>query len=69
MLSTFISFPVSVPLGALSLAEVSVSGVATAFTRTYQKKFSKVTKLTFIVTSALAMFETSVSKALKDGTF
>ena len=57
----------SIPLGAISLAGVSVSGIATALTKKYQKKPAKVTKLTDIVTSASAMFEMSVSKVLKDG--
>ena len=52
----------SIPLGG-----VSVSSIATALTKKYQKKLVKVTKLTDIVTSALAVFETSVSKALRDG--
>ena len=64
MLSTFIVFPVSIPLSTVSLARASVSGVAMALTKKYQKKLVKVTKLTDIITSALAVFETSVSKAL-----
>ena len=51
-LSTFISLPISIPLGAISLAGVSVSGVATALNKKYQKKLTKVTKLVDIVTSA-----------------
>ena len=66
-LSTFISLPVSIPLGAISLAGASVNGVPTALTKKYQKKLSKVTKLVDIVTSALAVFEMSVSKALNNG--
>ena len=54
------------PLGTVSLARASVNGVAMAFTKKYQKKLTKVTKLTDIVTSVLALFETSVSKKLKD---
>ena len=65
-LSTFIGLPVSIPLGVISLTGVSVSGVATALTKKYQKKLSKVTKLTDI-TSAIAVFEMSVSKALNNG--
>ena len=42
-LSTFIGLPVSIPLGAVSLTGTSVSGVATALTKKYQKKRSKVT--------------------------
>ena len=66
-LSMFIGLPVSVLLCAISLTAASISGVATALTKKYQKKLAKVTKLVDIVTSALAVFETSVSKALNDG--
>ena len=61
-LCTFIGLPVSI-----LLAGVSVSDVAMALTKKYQKKLAKVTKLVDIVTSALIMFETSISKVLKDG--
>ena len=63
----FISLPFSIPLGAISLAGASAGGVAIALTKKYQKKLAKVRKLTGIVTSALAVFETSTSKVLKDG--
>ena len=66
-LSTFIGLPVSIPLGAVSLAGASVGGIATALTKKYQKKLSKVTKLTDIITSAIAIFERVVSKALSNG--
>ena len=66
-LATFIGLPVSIPLGAVSLAGAGVSGVATVLTKKHQKKLSKVTKLTDITTSALAIFERVVSKALKNG--
>ena len=65
-LSTFIGLPVSIPLAAVSLTGAGFSGITTALTKKYQKKLSKVTKLTNIVTSALAVLETSVSKALND---
>ena len=55
---------INIPLGAISLAGASASGVATALTSKYQKKLSKVTKLVDIVTSAIAVFEVSLSKAL-----
>ena len=48
-LSTFIGLPVSIPLGTVSLAGTSTSGMATALTK-YQKKLTKVTKLMDIVT-------------------
>ena len=66
MLSTLVGLPLSIPLNAISLVGVSVSGVAMALTKKYQKKLAKITKLTDIVISALAMFETSVSKAFND---
>ena len=65
--TTFIRFPVSIPLGAVSLAGASISSVATALTKKYQKKLSKVAKLTDIITPALAVFERAVSKSLNDG--
>ena len=66
-LSTFIGLPMSIVLGAVPLVETSISGVATALTKMYQKKLVKVTKLVDIVTSAIALSETSVSKALNNG--
>ena len=65
-MSTFIGLPVSIPLAAVSLTGAGISGVATVLTKKYQKKLSKVAKLIDIVTPALAEFETSVSRALKD---
>ena len=56
------------PLGcAVSLAGASVSSVAMALTKKYQKKLTKVTKLVDIVTPAIAVFETSLSKVLNNG--
>ena len=66
-LSTFIGLPVSIPLGAVSLTGAGISGVTTILTKKYQKKLSKVAQLIDTVTSALAVFEMSVSKALNDG--
>ena len=65
-LSTFIDLPVSIPLGAVFLAGGSVSGLVTALTSKYQKKLTKVTKLVDFITSAIAVFEMSVSKALNN---
>ena len=59
----FIGLPVSIPLCGISLAGVSVNGMAMALTQKYQKKLVKVKKFTDIITSALATAnETSVSK-------
>ena len=67
-LATFISLPVSIPLGAVSLAGASISGVTTALTKKYQKELTKVTKLTDIITPTIAVFETCLSKALMEKT-
>ena len=40
-LSTFIGLPISIPLGAVSLAGASVSGVATVLTSKYQRNSLK----------------------------
>ena len=66
-LSMLISLPIIIPLGAVSLAGVNVSGVAMLLTKKYQKKLSKVMKLVDIIMSALAVFKMSISKALNDG--
>ena len=66
-LSTFIGLPISIPLGVVSLAGVSVSSVATALTSKYQKKLTKVMKLVDIVILAIAVFEMSVSKVISNG--
>ena len=66
-LATFISLPVSIRLGAVSLVRASVSDVTIALTKKHQKKLMKVTKLTDIMTPAIAVFETCLSKALKNG--
>ena len=66
-LSTFIGLPVSIPLGAISLAGASVNGVTTVLTKKYQKKLTKVTTLTDIIMPAITVFETCLSKALKNG--
>ena len=66
-LSTFISIPVIIPLANISLAGASVGGVTTALTKKYQKKLTKVTTLTDILTSATAVFDMCLSKALRNG--
>ena len=65
--STFIGLLVSIPLGVASLTETIASGIISVLTKKYQKKLSKVTNLTDIMTPALAVFEMSLSKALKNG--
>ena len=65
-LATFIGLPVCIPLGAAALTGASVSGITSVITKKYQNRLSKVTKLTNITTSALAVFERVVSKAWRD---
>ena len=67
MLSMFVGSPVSIPLGAVSLAGASVTCVATALPKKYQKKLVKFMKLVDIVTSAISVFETSIFEALNNG--
>ena len=47
-LNTFIGLPVSIPLGAVSLAGSSVSGVTTALTKKYQKTFIKYLRRVYL---------------------
>ena len=65
--ATFISLPVSIPLGVASLTGVIASGIISALTKKYQQKLKKVTKLIDIVTPELVVFERVVSGALKNG--
>ena len=65
--STFIGLPVSIPLGAASLTGAIAGGIISMLTKKYQKKLTKVTKLVDIATSAIAVFEMSLSKALSNG--
>ena len=62
-----IGLPVSIPLRVASLTETIASGTISVLTKKYQKKLSKVTNLIDIMTPALAVFEMSLSKALKNG--
>ena len=66
-LSTFLGIPVSIPLGALSLTGASITGITTVLIKKYHKKLQKVMTLYDIVTSGIAIFETSVSRSLNDG--
>ena len=65
--NTFTGLLVSIPLGVASLTGAIASKIISAITKKYQKKLTKVMTLTDIITPALAVFETSVSKALKNG--
>ena len=63
---TFISLPVSIPMGAASLTGAMASEIILVLTKKYQQKLKKVTKLIDIITPALVVFERVVSGALKD---
>ena len=65
--STFIGLPVSIPLGVASLTGMIASAIMSALTKKYQKKLTKVTTLTDIITPALAIFDMIIPKALKNG--
>ena len=55
-IATFIGLPVSIPLGAASLAGAIASGIISVLTKKYQQKLKKVTRLIDIVTPALVVF-------------
>ena len=65
--ATLIGIPVSVGLGGVALAGSICNGLTTASIKKYQKKINKVMSLYDIVTSAIEVFETSISQALNDG--
>ena len=64
--ATFVGIPVSAALGAASMTGAIASGIILVLTKKYQQKLKKVTKLIYIVTPALVVFERVVSGALKD---
>ena len=65
--ATFVGLPVSVALGAASMTGAIASGIISKLTKKYQKKLKKVTRLIYIVTPALVVFERVISGALKNG--
>ena len=65
--ATIVGIPVSAGLGGVALAGSISAGLTTALVKKYQKKLNKVLKLYDIVTSAIAIFKTSISQALNDG--
>ena len=65
--ATFVGIPVSISLGAASMTGAIASGIILVLAKKYQKKLNKVTKLIYIITPALAVFERVISGALKDG--
>ena len=68
-MSSCIGLLLNIPLGVVSLAGANVNGLTTTLTFKYQKKSSKVTILVDIVTSAIAVFITIVSKILEMARF
>ena len=65
--ATFVRIPVSAALGVASMTGAIASEIISVLPEKYQQKLRKVTKLTDIVTPALVIFESIVSKSLKDG--
>ena len=65
--TTFVGLPVSMALGAASLAGAIASGIISMLTKKYQRKLKKVTRLIDIVMRATVVFDRVVSAALKDG--
>ena len=65
--ATFIGILMSAALGEASLTGVIASGIISVPTKKYQQKLKKVTKLTDIITPAIAVFERVVSGTLKNG--
>ena len=64
--ATFIRIPVSAALDAASMTGVIASRIISALTKKYQQKLKKVTKLIYIISPALVVFERVLSGALKD---
>ena len=65
--ATIFGIPISAGLGGVVLAGSASAGFTTALVKKYQKNLNKVIKLYDIVTSAIAVFETSISQALNGG--
>ena len=65
---TFVGVPVSAALGSISLAGAISTGISSVIIKRYQKKLSRNEKLYDIVTSAIAVFETTISESLNNGT-
>ena len=65
--ATFVGLPVSISLGAASLAGAIACGIISTLTKMYQKKLKKVTRLIDIIIPALVVFERVISGALKNG--
>ena len=65
--ATFVGLPVSMTLGAASMAGAIASGIISVLAKKYQKKLKKVTRLIDILTPALVVFERVISGALKNG--
>ena len=66
--ATFVGVPVSAALGSISLAGAISTGISSVIIKRYQKKLSRNEKLYDIVTSAIAVFETTISESLNNGT-
>ena len=64
--ATVVGIPVSVGLVGLSLVGSIFTGFTIALIKKHQKKLQKIMRLSDIVTSAMAVFEISISESLKN---
>lgn len=64
--ATLIGIPASVGLGAVALSGTIFTGSVMALIKRYRSKLDKVMKLYDVATSAIAVFENSVSRALNN---
>ena len=66
--ATVVGIPISIALGGLSLGGAFSTGVSSALIKKYQQKVSRNNKLYDMITSAIAVFEITVSESLNNGT-
>ena len=66
--ATFVGIPVGAALGSVSLASSISTGITSALIKKYKKKQSRNYKLYDAITSAIAVFETTISECLTQGT-
>ena len=64
--ATIVGIPISAGLGGVALFCSGCTALTTALIKKYQKKIDKVIELHDIVTAAISVFETSISRSLED---
>ena len=63
----FVGIPVSTALGSLSLPGAISTGISSALIKRYQKRLFQNEKLNGMVTSAIVVFEATISEILQNG--